>query len=181
MPVDNGITVEGRGESREAKETDTMTPDQFTAKWRDATLKERSAAQEHFIDLCRLLDEHTPAEADNTGSWYCFERGATEAGDGDGCTDVWHRGCFGWEYKGTGKDLQAAFKQLQLFTPALEYPPLLIVSDIGTILINTTFTGTVPELHVLTLEELRDAAKRRPLNGPSPSPSGCGPARPPRP
>jgi hypothetical protein len=85
------------------------------------------------------------------------------------------------EYKGKGKDLQAAFKQLQLFTPALEYPPLLIVSDIGTILINTTFTGTVPELHVLTLEELRDAAKRRPRNGPSPSPSGCGPARPPRP
>ena len=24
---------------------------------------ERSAAQEHFIDLCRLLDEPTPAEA----------------------------------------------------------------------------------------------------------------------
>ena len=33
-------------------------------------------AQEHFIDLCRLLDEPTPAEADPTGERYCFERGA---------------------------------------------------------------------------------------------------------
>ena len=33
----------------------TLTPQQFTAKWRGVTLKERSAAQEHFIDLCRLL------------------------------------------------------------------------------------------------------------------------------
>ena len=43
-----------------------MNPEKFIAKWKDATLKERSAAQEHFIDLCRLLDEPTPAEADPT-------------------------------------------------------------------------------------------------------------------
>jgi hypothetical protein len=30
-------------------------------KWRAAELKERSAAQEHFIDLCRVLREPTPA------------------------------------------------------------------------------------------------------------------------
>ena len=36
-----------------------MTPEEFIAKWRAAQLKERSAAQEHFIDLCRLLDEPT--------------------------------------------------------------------------------------------------------------------------
>lgn len=41
-----------------------MTPEIFIAKWCAAELKERSAAQEHFIDLCRLLDEPTPAEAD---------------------------------------------------------------------------------------------------------------------
>ena len=34
-----------------------MTPDAFIRKWRDATLKERSAALEPFIDLCRLFDE----------------------------------------------------------------------------------------------------------------------------
>ncbi|MGB4335776.1 MAG: class I SAM-dependent DNA methyltransferase, partial [Chromatiaceae bacterium] len=138
-----------------------MTPDQFITKWRDATLKERSAAQEHFLDLCRLLDEPTPAEADPTGAWFCFEKGAAKAGGGDGWADVWKRACFGWEYKGKGKDLKDAFKQLQLYTPALEYPPLLIVSDLDRIVIHTAFTGTVPAVHVLALEDLRDASKRR--------------------
>ena len=138
-----------------------MTPDQFMTKWKDVTLKERSAAQEHFLDICRLLDEPTPAEADPNGTWYCFEKGAKKAGGGDGWADVWKRGCYGWEYKGPGKDLQQAFKQLQIYTPALEYPPLLIVSDIQRIVIHTAFTGTVPDVHVLALEDLRDAAKRR--------------------
>ena len=146
-----------------------MTPDQFINKWQGLTLKERSAAQEHFLDLCRLLDEPTPAEADPNGTCYCFEKGAKKAGGGDplrprsgqGWADVWKRACFGWEYKGPGKDLQVAFKQLQIYTPALEYPPLLIVSDIQRIVIHTAFTGTVPDVHVLTLEDLRDAAKRR--------------------
>ena len=91
-----------------------MTPDHFITKWRDATLKERSAAQEHFLDLCRLLDEPAPAEADPTGAWFCFEKGAAKAGGGDGWADVWRRNCFGWEYKGKHKDLKLAFKQLQL-------------------------------------------------------------------
>jgi hypothetical protein len=138
-----------------------VTPDQFITKWKDATLKERSAAQEHFLDLCRLLDEPTPAEADPAGSWYCFEKGAAKAGGGDGWADVWRRACFGWEYKGKGKDLQGAFKQLQLYTPALEYPPLLIVCDLDRIVIHTAFTGTVPDVHILLLDDLRDASKRR--------------------
>ena len=121
-----------------------MTPGRFLAKWRDVTLKERSAAQEHFLDLCALLGEPTPAEADPKGHWYCFEKGATKAGGGDGWADVWKRGCFAWEYKSPGKDLRTAFKQLQLYTPALEYPPLLIVSDIKTIEVHTAFTGMVP-------------------------------------
>ena len=41
-----------------------LTPYEFTVKWRASALKESSAAQEHFIDLCRLLDEPTPTEAD---------------------------------------------------------------------------------------------------------------------
>ncbi len=53
-----------------------MTPHEFIAKWRAAELKERSAAQEHFIDLCRLVGEPTPAEADPSGETCCFERGA---------------------------------------------------------------------------------------------------------
>ena len=31
-----------------------MTPYEFIAKWRASELKERSASQEHFIDLYRL-------------------------------------------------------------------------------------------------------------------------------
>ena len=50
-----------------------MTPHEFIAKWRASELKERSASQEHFIDLCRLLGEPTPAEADPAGETYCFD------------------------------------------------------------------------------------------------------------
>ena len=53
-----------------------MTPHEFITKWRASELKERSASQEHFIDLCRLLGEPPPVEADPTGETYCFERGA---------------------------------------------------------------------------------------------------------
>ncbi len=37
-----------------------MTPSTFIRKWKTTTLKERSAAPEHFTDLFRLLDEPTP-------------------------------------------------------------------------------------------------------------------------
>ena len=35
-------------------------------------LSERAASHEHFIDLCRLIDEPTPASADATGEEYTF-------------------------------------------------------------------------------------------------------------
>ena len=53
-----------------------MTPHAFIMKWRASTVKERSASQKHFIDLCRLLGEPPPVEADPSGEAYCFERGA---------------------------------------------------------------------------------------------------------
>jgi hypothetical protein len=77
-----------------------MTPQQFIAKWRNSTLKESAAAQEHFIDLCRLVGQQTPAEAAPDGSWFTFEKGASKTGGGEGWADVWQRGCFAWEYKG---------------------------------------------------------------------------------
>lgn len=86
-----------------------MTADGFISKWQAAELKERSAAQEHFIDLCHLLDEPTPADADPSGTFYAFERGALKTTGGEGWADVWKRGHFGWEYKGKRKDLNAAF------------------------------------------------------------------------
>ena len=52
-----------------------MTPHEFREKWSGHELKERSAYQEHFIDLCRVLGHPTPAEADPKGESFCFEYG----------------------------------------------------------------------------------------------------------
>ena len=74
-----------------------LTVPAFQAKWRDPQLKERSAAQEHFIDLCRLFGAPTPAEGDRTGADYAFEKGATKLTGGKGWADVWRKGFFAWE------------------------------------------------------------------------------------
>ena len=137
-----------------------MTPGEFIAKWRSSELKERSASQEHFIDLCRLLGEPTPAEADPTGEHYCFERGARKDTGGDGWADVWKRHHFAWEYKGRHADLDAAFNQLRQYALALENPPLLIVSDMGRFRIRTNWTNSVSETHEFALEGLANAANR---------------------
>ena len=137
-----------------------MTPTEFIAKWRASELKERSAAQEHFIDLCRLLGEPTPAEADPKGDQYCFERGALKDSGSKGWADVWRRHCFAWEYKGKHADLDAAFDQLRQYALALENPPLLIVSDMHRFKIRTNWTNSVSETHEFGLDDLVDGAVR---------------------
>ena len=137
-----------------------ITPGEFIAKWRASELKERSAAQEHFIDLCRLLGEPTPAAADPTGDRYCFERGARRDSGGEGWADVWKRHCFAWEYKGKHANLDAAFNQLRQYALALENPPLLIVSDMARFRIRTNWTNSVSETYEFTLDDLFDAANR---------------------
>jgi type II restriction/modification system DNA methylase subunit YeeA len=138
-------------------------PDQFIAKWKAAELKERSAAQSHFIDLCRLLDEPAPTDVDPKGEWYAFERGATKTSGGEGWADVWKRDHFGWEYKGKRKDLSAAFAQLQQYALALENPPLLVVCDLDRFRIHTNWTNSVSEVHEFSLDDLRDANVRQKL------------------
>ena len=137
-----------------------MTPGAFIAKWRAVELNERSASQSHFIDLCRLLGEPTPTDADPTGDWYCFERGARKDTGGDGWADVWKRGCFAWEYKGRHANLDAAFNQLRQYALALENPPLLIVSDMARFRIRTNWTNSVSVTHEFTLDDLADGATR---------------------
>jgi len=39
-----------------------MTPQEFIAKWKKAQLSERSAAQQHFLDLCELLGQPNGCE-----------------------------------------------------------------------------------------------------------------------
>ena len=132
-----------------------MTPEAFIAKWKANTRSERAACQEHFINLCEVLDEPTP-NSDATGANYAFEKGATKASGGDGWADVWRRGRFAWEYKGKHKDLNAAYKQLQDYRGALENPPLLITSDIECIIIRTNWTYAVPERHEVMLGQMMD-------------------------
>ncbi|MFU8780088.1 MAG: hypothetical protein ACNA71_03585 [Kiritimatiellia bacterium] len=57
-----------------------MTIQEFIAKWRSVEWKERSAAQTHFIDLCRVFDHPDPVTADPTGESFCFEKGVAKAG-----------------------------------------------------------------------------------------------------
>ena len=137
---------------------DGMTPAEFIAKWRAVTLNERAVAQSHFNDLCALLGEDTPIEADPEGEWYCFEKGARKDSGGDGWADVWKRERFAWEYKSQGKDLDAAFQQLRQYALALENPPLLIVSDMRRFRIHTNFTNSVSQVHEFTLHDLDDPA-----------------------
>ena len=137
----------------------TLTPQTFVAKWRPIELHERAMAQEHFIDLCRLLDHPTPAEADPSRTWYTFEAGATKATGGQGYADVWKRDFFAWEYKGGHADLDRAYGQLLLYSGALGNPPLLIVSDGQRFRIHTHFTHTVRVTYELTLDDLLQPAK----------------------
>jgi hypothetical protein len=78
-----------------------MTPGEFAAKWRGVETSERASAQSHFLDLCALLGEPGPTQADPTGAWYAFEKGAEKLDGHDGFADVWKKGYFAWEYCGS--------------------------------------------------------------------------------
>ena len=132
----------------------SLTPAAFAAKWRGVTTTEKASAQEHFIDLCRMLGEPTPHEADPIGAQFAFEKRVSKAAGGDGFADVWKRDFFAWEYKGRNKDLRAAYVQLMGYKDDLGNPPLLVVSDLDRIEIHTNFTGLSPIVRLLTLDDL---------------------------
>ena len=152
--LERDYPMAGRQESPAAFPIETMTPSAFIDKWRGSELKERSGSQEHFLDLCRLLGEPTPAEADPKGRTYCFERGARKDSGRAGWADVWKRGHFAWEYKGKHANLDVAFEQLRQYALALENPPLLIVSDMERFRIRTNWTNSVSKTHEFGLEDL---------------------------
>jgi type II restriction/modification system DNA methylase subunit YeeA len=133
-----------------------MTPHQFIAKWKQAELSERSACQQHFLDLCDMLGQPKPAEADPKGQWYTFEKGVAKSHGGKGWADVWMQGHFGWEYKGKHKDLKEAYQQLLQYRESLDNPPLLIVCDLNHLDVHTNFTGTQKVIHAFDLDGLAD-------------------------
>jgi len=136
-----------------------MTPREFVRKWRAVELKERSAAQEHFLDLCRLLGHPTPAEDDPKGERFCFERGAAKRGGEDGWADVWKRHFFAWEYKGKHADLDRAYEQLDRYRADLENPPLLVTCDLNRFEIHTSFQNTKHVVYPIALDELAQPEK----------------------
>lgn len=132
----------------------SITPQQFVNKWNNVELKESAAAQQHFLDLCRLVGHPTPAQADRKGEFFTFEAGASKQTGGQGWADVWKKGFFGWEYKGKHADLDKAYQQLLQYRESLQNPPLLVVSDMQRILVHTNFTNTVKRTYELGLEDL---------------------------
>jgi hypothetical protein len=137
-----------------------MSPEEFIGKWRGTTRTERSAAQEHFLDLCALLGVPKPAEVDRHGTEYTFEKSTRKIGDTAGFADVWKRHCFAWEYKGNRRNLVEAYAQLKQYADALENPPLLIVSDMQEIRVHTNFTNAIAQQYVIPLAELRSVEAR---------------------
>ncbi len=146
-----------------------MTFAEFKKKWSRYQGKETSAYQGHFDDLCRLLGQPTPAEADPSGSdFFCYQKRVVkdaelfdlgESSDPDepserGFADVWKKGFFAWEYKGKKKSLDEAYKQLLRYRESLLNPPLLVVCDFDRYIIKTNFNGTVQEVHEFTNDQI---------------------------
>ena len=131
-----------------------MDAAQFVAKWRQVELTERSAYQQHFLDLCDLVGHRKPADMDPKGEFFTFERGVTKRTGGKGWADVWKRDFFAVEYKGKHKNLDDAYDQLLLYRGSLENPPLLVVCDMDRIIIRTAFNKAVERIHTITLDEL---------------------------
>jgi hypothetical protein len=137
----------------------SMTLPQFVAKWSGSTLTESAASQTHFNDLCSVIGQPTPIEADPRGEFFTFEKGATTSTGGKGWADVWYRGRFAWEYKGPHADLKAAYQQVQKYREDLENPPLLIVCDMTNFEVHTNFTGTVKQRYAFNLAQLEANAR----------------------
>jgi type II restriction/modification system DNA methylase subunit YeeA len=137
-----------------------MTPHDFIAKWRQGG-DERRDAQPFFEDLCRLVGHQTPREADPEHTWFTYEYGATKTSGGEGWADVWKKGFFGWEAKGTDRSLERAYEQLKMYADALQNPPLLVVTDLKTIIVHTNFTNAVKREYKFTVEQLADYETRQ--------------------
>ena len=134
----------------------------FVRKWNASSLTERSAASQHFRDLCEVLEVSHPTQTDEIGANYTYEKRVTKAGSGEeGYADVWKRGFFAWEYKSKGGDLKKAYKQLNEYHEALDNPPLLVVCDFVRFEVHTKFENLPTRVYAFTLDDLlvdRDTA-----------------------
>ncbi|MCC6416120.1 MAG: class I SAM-dependent DNA methyltransferase [Opitutaceae bacterium] len=169
-----------------------MTAAEFKKKWLRYQGKETSAYQEHFNDLCRLLGQPTPAEADPSGNdWFCFQKrvvkdlellaiepdGGEASKEKRGFADVWRKDCFAWEYKGKHKNLHEAYGQLLRYRESLLNPPLLVVCDFENFIIRTNFNGTVQETYDFHLTRIDEPQNWRVLRAAFADPAALKPTR----
>jgi hypothetical protein len=138
----------------------------FVEKWERNRLNENAAAKEHFVDLCRLLGQPTPNEADPHGTFYRFEKPLTKVGGSAGFADVWHKDRFAFEYKTKGKypDLMAAYRQLLLYKEDLDNPPVLAACDVANYEIHIAFTGYKTRVERFTNDHIRTISTRELLH-----------------
>ena len=126
----------------------------FVDKWKISSLSELQSAQSHFNELCDLLGQPNPTDADPTGEFFCFNKALTKNYGGKGFADVWKRGYFAWEYKGKHKDLKAAYKQINDYREDLLNPPLLVVCDTNIFQVHTNFQNTAKRVYEFNLDDL---------------------------
>jgi hypothetical protein len=133
-----------------------MNPQDFVARWSQSKLRENQGAQSHFIELCQLVGQLPPAQADPDAKFFTFEENVQKAEGGHGRADVWYKGHFAWEYKGKHKDLEAAYHQLLSYRGDLDNPPLLVVCDFLHYRIYPQFTNTSGKPFEFTNQDLLD-------------------------
>lgn len=131
-----------------------MTPQEFVTKWSKIQQKETAVSQSHFNDVCQLVGHPVPIDHDPDGKTFSFETQTAKPDGRKGFADVFFKDHFIWEYKGPHKDLDKAYRQLQLYREDLQNPPLLITSDIHNIIIHTNFNNYPIEKHVITSKEI---------------------------
>ena len=131
----------------------TLSVAEFYSMWGASGLSETQGSQSHFRDLCAMLGVDPPPP--NDPDTYTFERPVYDA-DGEyvGSADVWKANCFGWEYKSPGKSLRNAYTQLRGYQEGLGNPPILVVCDMRTFEIHTTFTNAPARTIRFTLKDL---------------------------
>jgi hypothetical protein len=177
----------------------------FIARWQPAAGSEKADAQLFLSELCDLLElpRPDPAREDTRDNAYVFERRVTfHHGDGSashGFIDLYRRGCFVLEAKGTGeqggserldKALLRARSQAERYARALPIeegrPPLLIVTDVGrSIELYSEFSRSGatytpfpdPRSHRIHLTDLRDPVIRERLALAWTDPMALDPAR----
>lgn len=66
-----------------------MEPREFIEKWRASERPEKAAAQQHFLDLCALLEVPKPGDPGQHPRDYDFEKRAIKSDGRDGRADVW--------------------------------------------------------------------------------------------